>query len=114
MYKTATPLGRRVPKTEPPPTIEDARFSLCQNYPNPFNGRTTIQYDVSLFAKVDIRIYSVLGEEIATLASLERPAGKYSVDWAPRRRASGLYFCVMKTTSSLGTSHNTIKILYLR
>ena len=80
------------------------RFSLGQNYPNPFNPVTKINYDVpnsrgsanrSLF--VTIKIFDVLGKEVAVLVNDLRSAGRYSVDWNAEGYTSGIYFCRMQS-----------------
>jgi len=66
-------------------------FSLKQNYPNPFNPSTTIAYTISNREKVSLKVYDVLGKEIATLVNEVKPAGSYSVIF-DGRLASGIYF----------------------
>jgi subtilisin-like proprotein convertase family protein len=71
-------------------------FSLEQNYPNPFNPSTRIQYQVSSITHVTLKVYDILGNEIATLVNEEKPAGKYEVEFQAavgnRQLASGIYF----------------------
>jgi hypothetical protein len=57
-------------------------FYLSQNYPNPFNPSTSIQYSVSSRQFVSLKIYDVLGKEIATLVNEEKPAGSYEVEFS--------------------------------
>ena len=57
------------------------RFSLGQNYPNPFNPSTRIQYQVSNGSQVSIKVYDVLGNEVATLVDEYKPAGSYEVEF---------------------------------
>ena len=116
IYKSVAPLGRRVPQIEnpPPPTGVISNFRIYQNYPNPFNSRTVIRYDVSTSAKVEIKIYNVLGQTVALLISTELPNGRYDVGWTPEQVASGIYFCEMKALSASSTYRETIKLLYLK
>ena len=67
-------------------------FSLSQNYPNPFNPSTTIEYSLPLSSTVTIKIYSILGQEVATLINSEQAAGYYKTVWNASRLASGMYF----------------------
>jgi hypothetical protein len=66
-------------------------FRLDQNYPNPFNPTTNIEFRVSRFGFVALRIYDVLGRELATLVNEERPAGVYTVRWDASSLPSGTY-----------------------
>jgi hypothetical protein len=67
-------------------------FSLGQNYPNPFNPSTTISYVLPADAKVSLRVFNTLGEEIATLVDDVVPAGQHQATWNAAGMPSGLYF----------------------
>jgi len=67
------------------------RFLITQNYPNPFNPSTSIQYTVSSRQFVSLKIYDVLGNEIATLVNEEKPAGSYEVEFNSEGISSGIY-----------------------
>ena len=56
-------------------------FKLFQNYPNPFNPSTRIQYQVSSSSHVTLKVYDVLGNEVATLDDEYKPAGRYEVEF---------------------------------
>ena len=56
-------------------------FVLFQNYPNPFNPSTNIQYQISSLSQVSLKIYDVLGNEVATLVNEEKTAGSYEVEF---------------------------------
>ena len=80
--------------------VPDA-FALEHNYPNPFNPETTIRYAVPEAGKVTLRIYNVLGQEVATLINTDQVAGYYSVQWNGMDRlgrsvASGVYLYRME------------------
>ncbi len=68
------------------------QFALAQNYPNPFNPTTQIMFSVGTYGHTSLRIYDVLGREVATLVDEVKPAGYYSVQWNAQGRASGVYF----------------------
>ena len=80
-----------------PTDIEESSFeipvsySLSQNYPNPFNPTTTIEYSIPEMNNVQITIYNVLGQEIATLVNEVQPPGSYKVVWDASNVASGIY-----------------------
>ena len=56
-------------------------FVLEQNYPNPFNPSTHIKYAVANKQFVSIKVYDVIGNEIATLVNEEKPAGSYEIEF---------------------------------
>jgi M6 family metalloprotease-like protein len=71
---------------------------LKQNYPNPFNAGTTIPFKITMNSQVTIRIYNLIGEEVAILLSKSMPAGEHLVMWNGMDRTghaapSGVYFC---------------------
>jgi hypothetical protein len=68
-----------------------AVYSLEQNYPNPFNPITTIGFTVPLSGFVSLRVYDLLGREVAVLVDGERPAGTSAAVWDAGERASGVY-----------------------
>jgi flagellar hook assembly protein FlgD len=70
---------------------------LKQNYPNPFNPKTTILYTVganghSPLQQVDLSIYNILGQKVATLVNKKQPAGSYQVQWDATGFATGVYY----------------------
>jgi alpha-glucosidase (family GH31 glycosyl hydrolase) len=72
-------------------------FVFYQNYPNPFNSTTNIKFiipSVGAYSNtpVQLKIYDVLGSEIATLVNEEKPAGSYEVEWNAPGLPSGVYF----------------------
>ena len=68
-----------------------ADYILYQNYPNPFNPTTTIEFSISKTIFVTLKIYDILGEEVATLVSDRLNTGSYSYEWDARDLASGIY-----------------------
>lgn len=66
-------------------------YSLRQNHPNPFNPLTTIKYQTSQNGFVTLKVYDILGKEIATLVNEEKPSGRYEVSFNASSFASGVY-----------------------
>jgi hypothetical protein len=80
------------------------KFSLGQNYPNPFNPTTTFEYSVPVTGNVEITIYNVLGQKIATLINDVHEAGQHKITWNGRDSfgrpvATGVYFYQMNAGS---------------
>jgi len=75
-------------------------FELAQNYPNPFNPSTTIRYSVASSGPVSLKVYNLLGQEIATLAQGYQQAGIYQVEFSGKGLASGIYFYRLHSPSS--------------
>jgi hypothetical protein len=65
---------------------------LFQNYPNPFNPSTTIRYHVPVKARVTLKIYDVVGHEVAELVNRDHEPGAFDVVWNARGFASGVYY----------------------
>jgi len=84
------------------------KFKLEQNYPNPFNPGTTISYQIPTASNVSLKIYDVLGKEIATLVDEYKPAGNFEVEFFVGQDsspdiASGVYFYELKAGSFIQT-----------
>ena len=67
-------------------------FDLSQNYPNPFNPTTNISYKIPKAGYVSLKVYNIIGKEIATLVNQEEPAGDYKIQFDTHNIASGTYF----------------------
>ena len=91
-----------------------ASFRLCQNYPNPFNPSTNIAFQISDGGFVSLKVYDVLGNEVATLVNEYKPAGSYEVEFSassgirnlPAGRqglVSGIYFYQLKAGNYIET-----------
>lgn len=73
-------------------------YSLAQNYPNPFNPQTMINFSVASTDFVSLKIYDIIGREVATLVHSVLTPGKYSAQWDATSFSSGLY--IYKLTTS--------------
>ena len=67
-------------------------FSLHDAYPNPFNPTTTLRLEMPLSGEINVEIYNLLGQSVATLASGYMDAGKYDLTWDASNASSGMYF----------------------
>ena len=97
--------------------IKPISFHLKQNYPNPFNPNTVISWQSAVDGYQTLKIYDVLGNEIATLAEEYRPAGEYKVDFNGRGLSSGVYFYTLQIIPSSGSGRNFVagkKMLLLK
>ena len=78
-------------------------FSLAQNYPNPFNPVTNIQYSIPQASYVTLKVYDVLGNEIATLVNEKLSAGVYNSRFDGAALSSGIYFYTLKADNFADT-----------
>ena len=72
--------------------LPPSTYLLKQNYPNPFNSTTTISYQIPEREQVVLKIYDILGREIATIVNARQFSGYYEYQWHPQNLASGIYF----------------------
>ena len=82
-------------------TVSD--FKLFQNYPNPFNPTTKISYSIPQNSFVELKVFNLLGQEIATLVNQEKPAGNYEVNFNASNLPSGVYIYKMNAGSDVQT-----------
>ena len=85
-------------------------LQLSQNFPNPFNPATTINYQLPQAGFVSLKVYDVLGREVAVLVTEEKPAGRYTVNFDAPDLASGIYLYQLKA----GDFIQTKKMILLR
>jgi hypothetical protein len=83
---------------------------LSQNYPNPFNPTTMIDYQLSMTGDVELGIYNLLGEKIATLVSETQSPGSHTVEWDASGFAGGVYFYKIE----LGNYQKTKKMVLVK
>ena len=86
------------------------QFQLYNNYPNPFNPATKINYQLPELSFVTVKVYDVLGSEIATLVNEEKPAGSYEVELDAMGLTSGIYFY----TLAAGSFRETKKMVLMK
>ncbi len=72
--------------------IAPSVFSLSQNYPNPFNPSTTISYQLPVNRYVTLKVYDILGNEVAALVNEQKTAGTYEIEFDATKLTSGVYF----------------------
>lgn len=73
------------------------RAALHQNFPNPFNPKTVITYELPGTNYIELSVYNLLGQKVATLVSEKQSAGTYKVEWNASGFASGVYYYVLTT-----------------
>ncbi|MBK7228181.1 MAG: T9SS type A sorting domain-containing protein [Ignavibacteriales bacterium] len=71
-------------------------FVLNQNYPNPFNPSTIISWQSPVSGWQTLKVYDVLGKEVATLVNEFKPIGKYEIEFNASKLSSGVYFYQLK------------------
>ena len=91
------------------PGIPD-NFGISQNYPNPFNPSTNISFNIPKRSQVSLKVFDLLGREVATIVSEEMSAGSYSRTWNAVNMPSGVYFYRLQS----GSFNETKKLVLLR
>ena len=91
-------------------TIQPGEYRLSQNYPNPFNPTTVINYTLPEKSRVAIKVYNVLGKEVATLVNEVKPAGNHEVSFNASNLSSGVYYY----TISAGKFTSTKKMILMK
>ncbi len=81
-----------IPTSSGNDAITVTKFNLEQNYPNPFNPSTSIKYAISNKQFVSLKVYDVLGNDVATLVSEQKPAGIYEIEFDASNLSSGIYY----------------------
>jgi hypothetical protein len=85
-------------------------YNLAQNYPNPFNPVTTIKYSIPESGNVSLKVYDILGNEVASLVNEEKTRGVHSVTFDASDLSSGVYFYKIHS----GSLTSTKKMLLLK
>ena len=87
-----------------------SQFELHQNYPNPFNPNTNIRYQIPERSFITLKVFDVLGNEVASLLNEEREAGNYESTFNAEGLGSGVYFYQIKS----GTYYETKKMILIK
>jgi len=98
-------------------SLTPENFELFQNYPNPFNPSTKIKFSIPIgtLNYVSLKVYNVLGNEVATLVNKELPAGNYELEFDASDLTSGIYFYKLKVDFPEGQAFiQTYKMVLLR
>lgn len=114
---TELPVGVK----DEPKKVIPSEFKLYQNYPNPFNPATSIQYSipVAVPSKVEgnhvtLKVYDILGREVATLVNKEQTPGIYEVKFNASHLPSGVYFYTLKVNSTENSFVKTKKLILMK
>lgn len=98
---------------DPPPL--PAIAELAQNYPNPFNPATTVQVNLAGPHRLSVRVYDLLGREVALIAEGEYDAGRHSFSFDASGSPSGVYFCRMSAVRlSDGSTVSAVRRMVLQ
>jgi hypothetical protein len=93
--------------------IAPASFSLDQNYPNPFNPSTRISFSLAVDSKVSLKIFDVLGQEVASLVNQDLTQGVHTYDFNAAGINSGVYFYKLEATGVNGNEFTDVKKMIL-
>ncbi|RPH92275.1 T9SS C-terminal target domain-containing protein, partial [candidate division KSB1 bacterium] len=85
-----------IPPAHTQPNRIVTRFALAPNYPNPFNPSTTLSFYLERTGVVRLRIFDILGREVAVLTDGERTAGAHRIEWNAAAQTSGMYLAVLE------------------
>ena len=91
------------PGANDPESVAIYEYSLMQNYPNPFNPTTTINYSIKTASEVTLKVYDMLGTEVASLITERQEAGSYSVEFNAANLPSGMYVYRLSTNNYVDT-----------
>jgi len=83
--------------------VSPEKFEMLQNYPNPFNPITNISYQLPKATNVQLKIYNILGNEIAVLVNSVQPAGVYNLPFNGSNLSSGLYIAKLSADGFVKT-----------
>jgi len=86
------------------------QYKLYSNYPNPFNPATVIKYDLKENGKVSLKVYDILGRQVASLVDQNQKAGSYTVNFNASKLASGVYIYRLQA----GSFEKSMKMLLLK
>lgn len=78
-------------------------YELYQNFPNPFNPNTTIKYSIPVSTQVSLKVFDIIGSEVATLVNEQQEAGTFSINFDASKLTSGIYFYQIKAGNFIET-----------
>ena len=78
-------------------------YNLSQNYPNPFNPSTSINYSIPIGGIVKLKVFDVLGREVATLVNTQQKTGNHKIEFNASKFASGIYFYTLQINDFIST-----------
>jgi hypothetical protein len=93
--------------------IAPAEFSLDQNYPNPFNPSTKITFSLATDSRVSLKVFDVIGQEVASLINQELTAGVHNIDFNAAGINSGVYFYRIEASGVNGAKFVDVKKMIL-
>jgi len=103
MILSTTPVTTGIGNSDRTQHAMPTQHALLQNYPNPFNPKTAISYKLLANSFVNIRLFDVLGREVAVLVNEIRAAGTHTVHWNASPLPSGVYYCRLSVTDAVQT-----------
>jgi hypothetical protein len=112
-FVITAPSGEKWTKEITVAVAAPAKFEVYQNYPNPFNPTTAISYQLTAVSKVSLKIYNLLGQEVASLVDADRLAGYHQEMWDATRCASGVYIYQLIATDERGSKQVARKRMLL-
>ena len=112
-FVISSPTGEKWVKEITVSVSAPEKFEVYQNYPNPFNPSTTISYQLTTSSKVILKIYNMLGQEVASLVDGDRLAGYHQEVWDATRCSSGVYVYQVIASDDRGTKQVARKRMML-
>jgi hypothetical protein len=94
-------LGKLATGVEQKAPLQPTLFALQQNYPNPFNPTTTISYAIQKTGNVELKVYDLLGQEVASLVNKVQNPGVYNVTFDAQDLSSGIYIYTLKSANAV-------------
>ena len=88
-----------------------ASYALSEAFPNPFNPTTVIGYSLPAESRVIVRVYTILGQPVATLVDATEGPGQRSVAWDANGKASGIYFVRLDASAVAGPARSYSRVI---
>jgi hypothetical protein len=112
-FVVSAPTGEKWTKEITVAVAAPEKFQLFQNYPNPFNPATMISYQLPTDSRVSLKIFNLLGQEVATPVDGQRLAGDHEERWDARGFASGMYVYQLSLSDEKGDRQIARKAMVL-